>query len=127
MSRQMECQLSGPQIIEWGQKALDMTEGIEGKYETFGQWLDAEVPDKKIRARLGTALVVLSELSKEGLTANDVRQVIRWRNDNGDPGAIEIQYNKSGTAKRAVQLREQQRLQDLRTALRMLGPGILFR
>lgn len=104
MSRQMACQLSGAQIIEWTQKLIDLSAGREEKYPTFGELLDAIAADPKDRLRMETAFGVLSELSKEGLSGHDVMKVIRWRNEKGEPGPMEIHFSKSGMEKRARQI-----------------------
>lgn len=125
----MAHQLSGPQLMEWAQKALTLSfgEGMEAKYPNLGAMLDGEVADPKERSKMGTALVVLSTLTDEGLTAHDVRQVIRWRNEKGEPGQIEIHYNNAGREKRALFMQEQRKAQTLREAIKMFGPMFLFR
>lgn len=127
MSRQMACQLTGPGIMEWAQKVIMLADGKEEKYSSFGALLDAEMPDPKDRIRMGTAMVVLHELSAEGLTAHDVLRVIRWRNDQGEPGPIEIQYNQAGREKRSIKIAQERKFRDLREALKLFGPSILFR
>ena len=127
MSRQMACQMSGAQVMEWAQKFVTLAAGKEEKYPSCGALLDAEIPDAKDRVKMGTAFVVLHELSAENLTAHDVLQVIRWRNEKGDPGPIEIQYNRGGREKRSLKIAEERKVQDLRTALKMFGPSIFFR
>jgi hypothetical protein len=127
MGKQMACQLSGPQLIEWAQKFIDLAAGKEKKYLNIGQLLEAEVADPKDRVRMGTSFVVLSELAKEGLTAHDVRNVIRWRDDKGGQGCVEIQFMKSGTDKRALRLAQEERLRSFREAISLFGPGFLFR
>jgi hypothetical protein len=122
----MAFQLSGPQLIEWAQKAIDVACGKEEKYKTFGEMLDAEVQDPKDRAKMFTALAVLSDLAKESLTAHDVIQVIRWRDENGQPGSAEIAFNKYGRQKRAIRMQEQQRLQSIRDTIQF-NPWALFR
>lgn len=128
MGKQMACQLSGPQLIEWAQKFIDLAAGKEKKYPDIGQFLEAEVADPKERIRMGTAIRVLSDLAKEGLTAHDVRNVIRWRDDKGGEEYVEIQYMKSGCEKRATRIAQERRIQSFREAgLALFGPGFLFR
>ncbi len=104
MSKQMACQLTAAQVAEWGKELLVLVEAHDGKYDNFGDLMDAEVPDAKRRARLGTALVVLQSLETDNMNLTDIQRVIRWRDENGKPGAIEIHYNKSGKEKRSVKL-----------------------
>lgn len=127
MGKQMACQLSGPQLIEWGQKFVDLAAGKEKTYSNIGELLEAEVEDPKERIRMGTAFCVLSDLAKEGLTARDVKNVIRWRDDNGGQGCVEIQFMKSGCEKRALRIAQERRIQNLRDAIGLFGPGLLFR
>lgn len=129
MSKQMAHQLTGPQLMEWAKKAHALASGVgmEEKYPNLGAMLDGEIQDPAARSRIGTALVVLSTLSEEGLTAHDVRQVIRWRNEKGEPGQIEIQYNNSGREKRAILMQEQRKVQSLKEAIKMFGPTFLLR
>jgi hypothetical protein len=122
----MACQLSGPQLLEWGRKILDLSRGKfgkDGRYANYGDLMEAEVPDPKERVKLETAMVVLSEVFGEGLTADDVRNAIRWRDGKGDPGSIEIQYNKSGKQKRAIHMAERRwgRVTETAAFLRLLG------
>ena len=125
----MAHQLSGPKLMEWAQKfhTLASGAGMAEKYPNLGAMLDGEIQDPKARSLMGTALVVLDTLHDEGLTAHDVRQVIRWRNEAGDPGPIEIQYNNSGREKRAVVMQEQRKIQTFKEAIKMFGPMFLFR
>ncbi len=104
MSKQMACQLTGAQIVEWGKVILELAKIHGDKYDNFGDLLDAEEPDAKKRGRLGTALVVLDTLEKDRMSVLDIQRVIRWRNEDGKPGGIEIHYNKSGKEKRAIKL-----------------------
>lgn len=104
MSKQMACQLTARQVAEWGKELLVLGEAHGGKYDNFGDLMDAEEPDAKRRARLGTALVVLDTLEKDRMSILDIQRVIRWRNEDGKPGGIEIHYNKSGKEKRVIKL-----------------------
>lgn len=104
MSRQMACQLSGTQIIEWAQKLIDLSAGKEEKYPNLGHLLDEIASDPKDRLRMETSIGVLSQLAKDGLSGYDVLKVIRWRDDKGEPGRVEVQFSKSGMEKRAQHL-----------------------
>lgn len=104
MSRQMACQLTGYQILEWSGKVLDLARGKDGQYATFGELLDSEVADERERLRMKTAIVVLDAVVKEGLASTDVQKAIRWRNPDGTPGETEIHYTRSGIEKRRARI-----------------------
>lgn len=115
MSRQMACQLTAGQLAEWGAALLELAKLHDGKYLNCGDLLDAEEPDAKKSVRMGTALVVLNTLEKDHMSLRDIQRVIRWRNDKGEPGGIEIHYNKAGKQKRAVELDVQRKMMGLLT------------
>lgn len=104
MSRQMACQLTSLQVVEWSRRALDLARDKEGKYQTFGDLIDGEVADERRRIHMRTAIVVLDALVKEGLHSTDVQKVIRWREPDGSPGEIEIHYTRSGVEKRRARI-----------------------
>lgn len=139
MSRQMACQLTASQLVEWAQKAIDLVAGKEERYATFGEFLDAEVKDPKARVRMGTALVALSTLAEQGMTPSDVLNIIRWRDVGGQPaGELEITFSRSGRRKRLAAVERDRRMSTLRQrlperrhptlrqALSFLDPGIFF-
>ncbi len=121
-SKQMACQLNPSQMMGWAKKILQLAEEKGSKYDNFGELLDAEIADPKARVRLGTSLVVLHQLSQDNMSAHDILNVIRWRNDKGDAGEIEIHYSKIGKQKRAIKVAELRRWADIREVIRFIRP-----
>lgn len=106
--------------MELADKILTLQQEKGTKYKTFGELLEGEVPDEKHRVRMGTVLVVLDQLSRTAMNAHDVANVIRWRNEKGEPGEVEIQFNKSGREKRRAQIFEKNRMAELTDALKFM-------
>ncbi len=109
MSRQMACQLSRPQVTEYGLKVLAITEGEKDKFKDMTACIDAKIEDPKERIKCKVAAIAIDQISKAGCQIEHIQKVICWREPDGKPGKIEVELTRDGIQRRFEYKRELER------------------
>lgn len=93
MSRQMAFQFTNLQLSE-GLEKLDSLPRSENPQEPYGKKLERHFPDEKERERMLAVVQIAALCQAKGLSLDDVKKVICWRNEEGKPHQMEIQLNR---------------------------------
>ena len=92
MSRQMAFQMTVPQLVEairWITAAGTIEPGT-----TLGDWLDRHITDPLKRQRINTAFIVVDKCRKAERDINQISKVIVWRDAEGKPSDIQIEFKR---------------------------------
>lgn len=89
-SRQMAFQLNEAEIHALLVRMADTYGTRSGR--TIGEWIDSIDPDPVTRQKLQAVLTISIRCEKEGRDPLNIRKLICWRDEKGEPSKIEAEW-----------------------------------
>lgn len=97
-SRQMAFQMNE---AEFQALLIRIAETYHTKGErTIGEWIDSIDPDPRVRERLQAVLTISVRCQKDGRDPLNIRKLICWRDENGQPSKLEAEWKGAGQLSR---------------------------
>lgn len=75
------------------------TYGAKGN-KTIGEWIDSIDPDPKLREKLQAVLTISVRCEKDGRDPLNIRKLICWRDEQGQPSKLEAEWKGVGQLSR---------------------------